>query len=59
MIHNYSGIYRGTVVYNIDPDVKGKCKIFVHGVYPDEFLEKWDLLPWAEPAMPIWRWILD
>lgn len=63
----YNGIYRGTVVYNIDPDTNykiigterhdyhgyGKCKIFVHGIYPDEFFKDWHLLPWAEPAMAI------
>lgn len=35
--YNYTGIYRGTVIFNDDPDVKGKIKIFVHGVYPDEY----------------------
>jgi hypothetical protein len=49
----FNGIYRGTVVYNIDPEVRGKCKVFVHGVYPDEFFHDWKLLPWAEPASPI------
>jgi hypothetical protein len=49
----FNGIYRGTVVHNIDPSVKGKVKIFVHGVYPDEYLTNWKLLPWAEPAMSI------
>jgi hypothetical protein len=43
----------GTIVYNIDPDKKGKCKVFVHGVYPDEYFKDWKLLPWAEPAMGI------
>lgn len=49
----YDLIYRGTVVNNNDPEVKGKCKIFVHGVYPEEFFTQHDFLPWAEPAMPI------
>lgn len=49
----YDLIYRGTVVYNKDPEIKGKCKIFVHGVYPQEYFSLPDLLPWAEPAMPI------
>lgn len=52
-ITSFHGIYRGTVVYNIDPAVKGKCKIFVHGIYPNEFFKDWKLLPWAEPAMSI------
>lgn len=49
--YHYTGIYRGTVTYNDDPDVKGKVKIFVHGVYPDEYQAKPQYLPWAEPAM--------
>ena len=49
--YHYTGIYRGTVIYNDDPDVKGKIKIFVHGVYPDEYCNKPQYLPWAEPAM--------
>ena len=49
--YHYTGIYRGTVTYNDDPDVKGKVKIFVHGVYPDEYEAKPEYLPWAEPAM--------
>lgn len=55
---DYTGIYRGTVVYNIDSDVKGKVKIFVHGVYPDQYFYKYELLPWAQPAMSIFgRWM--
>lgn len=49
--YHYTGIYRGTVTYNDDPDVKGKVKIFVHGVYPDEYEAKPQYLPWAMPAM--------
>ena len=49
--YHYTGIYRGTVVYNNDPDVRGKVKIYVHGVYPEEYKTKHQLLPWAEPAM--------
>jgi hypothetical protein len=59
MIHGYPGIYRGTIVYNKDPKVKGRCKIFVHGVYPDEFFKDWNLLPWAEPAMAIMGRCMD
>ena len=51
--YHYTGTYRGTVVYNNDPDVKGKVKIFVHGVYPDEYFTKHEYLPWSEPAMPL------
>jgi hypothetical protein len=60
------GIYRGVVIDNNDPgisvktnanDVKiqpfGRCKIFFEGIYPDEFREKPELLPWAEPVYPI------
>lgn len=61
----FNGIYRGIVVYNIDPDTNGtedhkyngygRCKIFIPGVYPDEYQkrENYNKLPWAEPAMSI------
>ena len=49
----YLGNFRGIVVSNNDPLVKGRVKVFVNGVYPDDFKDKPDKLPWAEPAMPL------
>ena len=49
----YVGQYRGTVIDNYDPEVKGRVKIFVPGVYPDDYAEIAKALPWAEPAMPV------
>lgn len=43
--------YRGIVVYNEDPLLKGRVKIYVPGIYPIEFKDKWQQLPWAEPAL--------
>lgn len=47
------GFYRGIVVNNVDPDNKGNCKVYVPGVYPGSGLGDADILPWAEPVMPI------
>lgn len=44
-------IYRGFVVWNDDPAVRGRLKIFVPGVYSDVYSNKPELLPWATPAM--------
>lgn len=49
---NYSGIYIGTVVKQCDDS--GACKVFVHGVYPDDFRYIPDQLPTAYPCMPLW-----
>jgi hypothetical protein len=49
----FYGHYRGTVIENFDPKVKGRCKIWVRAVYPEEFKDLPKNLPWAEPAMPI------
>lgn len=59
----YPAIYRGVVVDNNDDGmledgsethIFGRCKIFVDGVYPDEFREdSAKMLPWAEPVFPI------
>lgn len=49
----FNKIYRGIVVYNEDPKVKGRCKVWVIGVYPESFRYNPDLLPWAEPVMPL------
>lgn len=52
-IKTLSAIYRGIVVYNEDPVLKGRLKIYVPGVYPIEYKNQHELLPWAEPAMSI------
>lgn len=49
----YNGIWRGTVISNVDPLNKGRCKVFVPGVYPEDFKDNADLLPWAEQMMPL------
>ena len=36
-----------------DEELKGRCKVFVYGVYPEIFLGEPAKLPWAEPAYPI------
>lgn len=48
-----NGIYRGIVVYNEDPKYSGRVKIYVPGIYPIEFKNQHELLPWAEPAMSL------
>lgn len=48
-----NGIYRGIVVYNEDPKYSGRVKIYVPGIYPIEFKNQHEMLPWAEPAMSI------
>ena len=56
---NYTNIYRGIVISNgkyRDSQrqyLKGRIKIFVPGVYSDQYKDKPDLLPWAQPAMSI------
>ena len=49
----YAGIYRGMVVDNYDPEIKGRVKIYVPGIYPKELAKTPDMLPWSEPVMPI------
>ena len=50
---NFNGMYRGIVVDNYDPAIKGQCKIYVPGVYPEKLAETPANLPWAEPVMPL------
>jgi hypothetical protein len=52
--NKFNGIYRGYVVDNEDPKNKGRIKVFVPGVYSNEFKDKIKNLPWALPAMPIY-----
>lgn len=52
--YNYRNhLYRGIVVYNQDPQLKGRVKIYVPGIYPIQFKNKWQLLPWAQPALAL------
>lgn len=54
MNNQYGGMYRGTVLNNDDPKHRGRCKIFIPGVYNDEFAdEDGKYLPWAEPSQPL------
>jgi hypothetical protein len=49
----FNGFYRGIVISHDDPEVKGRCKIWVPGVYPKKYRNNAPALPFAEPAMPI------
>lgn len=49
----FNGFNRGIVLSNTDPEGKGRCRIFVPGVYPSKYKNNPDALPFAEPAMPI------
>jgi len=54
MNNQYGGMYRGTVLNNNDPLERGRCKVFIRGVYSDEFEDNAGrLLPWAEPSQPL------
>lgn len=50
--NDFTGIYRGYVVWNDDPKVKGRIKVFVPGVYSDKYESLPDCLPWARPFSP-------
>ena len=52
-MNKFEAIYRGKVVANFDPLVKGRLKIYVPGVYPQKLSKVADNLPWAEPVMPL------
>lgn len=52
--NEYFGFYRGTVLDNEDPGERGRCKVYVYGVYDEKFAEdKGKRLPWAEPSQPL------
>ena len=50
--NRFTGIYRGFVVWNDDPKVKGRIKVFVPGVYSDKYEKQPASLPWARPFSP-------
>ncbi len=65
-MQKYYGNYRGLVVDNQDvyiiaddtnstkkPLKFSRCKIYVEGIYPPEYKDRPDLLPWAEAVMPL------
>lgn len=47
------GMYRAIVICNNDPQKMGRVRVFVPGVYPEEYKSTPAKLPWAEPAMSI------
>lgn len=47
------GFYRGIVMDNVDDRNVGRCKVHVPGVYSGELVLSPEVLPWAEPVMPI------
>jgi hypothetical protein len=47
----YFGMHRGIVVSNFDS--MGRCRVYVEGVYPEEFKNHPESLPIAEPMMPL------
>lgn len=51
--NRFDGVYRGYVIYNEDPLNRGRIKIFVPGVYSSKYMDNYDVLPWALPAMSI------
>ena len=50
---DFPGIYRGKVIDNYDPEIKGRCKLYVQGIYPASMSSDGRNLPWAEPVMPL------
>ena len=50
--NKFPGIYRGVVIWNDDPTVHGRIKVFVPGVYSDKYYTQPANLPWARPLSP-------
>jgi hypothetical protein len=50
---DFNGFFRGVVTSNSDDTYTGRIKVWVPGIYPDEFETSTSVLPWAEPAMGI------
>ena len=54
MNNEYTGLYTGTVLDNDDPEGRGRCKVYVYGVYDDSFnADKGKKLPWSIPCQPL------
>ena len=53
MDNKYNNFYRGLVISNDDILSLGRCKIYVPGVYPGDYFNDADALPYSEPAMPL------
>ena len=56
LIHHQSGnrcqgLYRGVVVKHLQ---HGRLKVFVYGVYPEEYINQPDYLPICEQITPLW-----
>ena len=53
--NEYFGMVRGIVVKNDDTEFqRGRCKVYIPGVYPEKFKENdGELLPWCEPCQPL------
>jgi hypothetical protein len=49
MSEPFNLMYRGEVIAN--DGTKGRCKVFVPGVHPNEYRKIPDAIPYAEPAM--------
>lgn len=49
-MENMYGQYRGVVKAHGD---NGKCRVYIPAVYPSEFENTPENLPWAEPAQPL------
>lgn len=45
------GLYRGTVIQHLP---HGRLKVFIYGVYPDEYFNHPELLPICEQLTPLW-----
>jgi hypothetical protein len=48
---SFDQIFRGVILDNTGP--RGRCKVFVPGVFPSVFSNDPVALPWAEPAMSL------
>lgn len=52
-MHDFNGIYRGKILDNHDPLNKGRCKIFIPGVYSELLSKDYNNLPYAEPVISL------
>ena len=52
-MNNFTGIYRGKVLDNQDPFNRGRCKVYVPGVYSELLSKDPDNLPYAEPVLSL------